>query len=59
MFTNYKNVIGGMIKVQSNKNNPEYLENRINTFLQGVRDQGKFELELIEKVKSSLIKNMK
>ena len=59
MFTNYKGVIGGMIKVQSNKNNPEFLENRINEFVKNIREKGSFEWETVKKVKEGIIKNMK
>lgn len=58
-FTNYKNVVGGKIVIQSSEYNPDYLESRINAFLKTTRDKGKFEKEKFESVKEATIKTLK
>ena len=47
-----------MIKIQSSKYNPDFLENRINIFLKAIRAKGKFDEASVNKVIQGLSKNL-
>ena len=53
-----RKVLGGAITVQSSKHGPDYLESRVNNFLDGIVEKG-FSPEQVEAVKKSTIQNLK
>ena len=53
-----RKVLGGAITVQSSKHGPDYLESRVNNFLDGIIQKG-FTPEQVEAVKKSTIQNLK